>query len=116
MIWYLEDALRPLVRVEIKQHGQKLDKFKKLVEKTVDTKAKAVLRPCSYARKTDRYFLQGSQPSAAKTNTWDQLIKDLRVEEPKFKPQKLKAPAPQYFTNNGETFEQAWKEKKKKEK
>ena len=43
-------------------------------------------------------------------------MKDPRVEKPKSRPQKLKAPAPQRSTNNAENFKQARKEKKKKEK
>ena len=43
-------------------------------------------------------------------------MKDSRVEKPKSRPQKSKAPAPQHFTNNAKTSKQARKEKKKKEK
>ena len=39
-------------------------------------------------------------------------MKDPRVEEPKSKPQKSKAPALQR-SNNAKTSEKAWKEKKK---
>ena len=42
-------------------------------------------------------------------------MKDSRVENPKFKPQKSKAPAFQHL-NSIQTSEQGWKEKKKKDK
>ena len=43
-------------------------------------------------------------------------MKDPRVEKLKSRPQKAKAPAPQRFSNNTKTSNQAWKEKKKKDK
>ena len=85
-----------------------------LVEKAVDAKAKAALRPRSYACKTDQHFLQGSQLSAAKPSIQSQPMKDPRVEEPK-KSQKAKALALQH-SNSSETSKQAWKGKKKKDK
>ena len=39
-------------------------------------------------------------------------MKDPRFEEPKFKPQESKAPAPQR-SDNAETSKKAWKKKKK---
>ena len=93
MIRYFREGLRPSVRVEMEQRGRELDSFEELVEKTVDAKAKAALRPRSYVRKTDQHCLWGSRPSAAKANTQGQPMKDPRVEEPKSKPQESKAPA-----------------------
>ena len=116
MIWYFQKGLRPSVRVKMEQCGQELNSFEELVEKAVDAKAKAAFRPYSHARETDQHCVQGSQPSTAKTSTQGQPMKDLRVEEPKSKPQESKAPAPQRSTDNGKTSKQAWKEKKKKEK
>ena len=112
MIWYFRKGLRLSVRVEMEQRGRELDSFKELVKKTVDTKAKAALRPRSYACETDQHCLRGSQPSAAKANTQGQPIKNQRVKKLKSKPQKSKALAPQRF-DNAETFEKAWKKKKK---
>ena len=83
MIQYFLKNLRPSVQVKIEQHGQELDSFEEIVEKAVDTKAKAVLKPCSYTRDTDQHCLQGSWPSIAKTNAQGQLMKDPRVKEPK---------------------------------
>ena len=60
MIWYFRKSLCPSVRVEMKQRGQELNSFKELVEKAVNAEAKAVLRPCFYARETDQYCLWGS--------------------------------------------------------
>ena len=107
MIWYFREGLRPSIRVEMEQRGRELDSFEELVEKAVDAEAKAALRPRSYARETDQHCLQGSRPSAAKTSTQGQPMKDPRVEEPKSRPQELKALAAQRSTNNAETSEQA---------
>ena len=116
MIRYFREGLRPSVRVEMEQRGRELDSFEELVKKAVDAKAKAALRPRSYARETDQHCLQSSRPFAAKTNTQCQPMKDPRVEKPKSRPQELKAPAPQRSTDNAEISEQARKEKNKKEK
>ena len=115
MIWYFWEGLRPLVRVKIKQYGRELNSFEETVEKAVNVKAKAALRPRSYTRNTDQHYLQGSQLLVAKTSTQDQPMKDSRIEEPKPKSQEQKASAPQR-SNRAETPKQAWKEKKKKEK
>ena len=94
MIQYFRKGLRPSVKVEMKQHGRELDSFKDLIKKAVNAKAKAALQLRLYAYKTDQHCLRDSQPSAAKTSTQGQLMKDLKVEKPKSRPQKLKAPAP----------------------
>ena len=93
IIWYFQKSFWPLIKVEIKQRSWDFDSFKKLVEKVVDAKAKAALRPQCYLCKTNQHCLEGSWPSAAKTNIQGQLIKDPRVEEPKSKPQESKVPA-----------------------
>ena len=104
------------MRVEMKQRGWKLDSFKELVEKAVNVEAKAALRPCSYVCETDQYCLQESWLSTTKANTKGQPMKDLRVKEPKSRPQEAKTPASQHSSNNIKTSEQARKEKKKKNK
>ena len=86
MIWYFQEGLGPLVRVEMKQRGQELDSFKELVKKAVDAKAKAAFQPRFYACKTDQHCLWGNRPSAAKTSTQGQPMKDPRVEKPKSRP------------------------------
>ena len=53
MIWYFREDLRPLMMVKMEQRGRELNSFKELVEKAVDAKAKAALRPRSYTCKTD---------------------------------------------------------------
>ena len=60
----------------MEQRGQELNSFKKIVEKAVNAKAKAAFRPRSYACDTDQHCLWSSWPSAAKTNTQSQPIKD----------------------------------------
>ena len=93
MIWYFQEGLRLLIRVKIEQRGWELDSFKELVKKAVEAEAKATLRPRSYARKTDWYCFRDSRPSAAKTSTKGQPMKDPKVEESKSRPQESKAPA-----------------------
>ena len=115
MIQYFWEGLRPSVQVEMEQRGWALDSFEEIVEKTVDAKAKAALRPRSYARDTNQYCFRGSRPSAAKTSAEGQPMKDPRVEEPKLKSQEQKSLASQR-SDSAETSEQARKEKKKKEK
>ena len=105
MIWYFREGLWPSVQVKIEQRGWELDSFEEIVEKAVDTKAKAALKPCSYACDTDQYCLQGSWPSAAKTSAQGQPMKDPRVEEPKPKSQEQKALASQRL-NSAETSEE----------
>ena len=45
------------MRVEIEQRGREFNNFKELVEKTVNAKAKAILRPHSYTCKTNQHYL-----------------------------------------------------------
>ena len=92
MIWYFQEGLCPSVKVKMEQCGRELNSFEELIKKAVDAEAKAAFRPRSYACKTDQYCLRGSRLSAAKTSTQGQPMKDPRVEEPKSRPQKLKAP------------------------
>ena len=68
MIWYFWKGLRPSVKVEMEQRGQELDSFKKLVKKSVNTKAKATIRPHFYACKTDQHCFEEIRPSAAKAS------------------------------------------------
>ena len=115
MIWYFWEGFRPSVQVEIEQYGQKLDSFKETVKKAVVAKGKAVFKPCSYACDINQHCLQSSWPSAAKTSTQGQPMKNSRIEEPKPRSQEQKALAPQRF-DSAEISKQAWKQKKKKEK
>ena len=69
MIWYFREGLRLSMQVEMKQRGQELNSFEEIVQKTVDAKAKAALRPRSYICNTNQYYLRGSRLSAAKTST-----------------------------------------------
>ena len=97
MIRYFREGLRSSIQAEMEQRGRELDRFKELVEKTVDAKAKAVLRPCSYARETDQHYSQGSRlahSTTAKAQGQGSSIKDPRVEEPKSKPKEPKSSAP----------------------
>ena len=114
MIIYFRKGIRPSIWAEMEQRGRELDSFKEFVEKAVNTKAKAALRPRSYARETDQYCPRSSQPASSTTGkAQDQgsSMKDPRVEEPKSKPQEPKLSALQQQT---EASEKARKKKKKK--
>ena len=45
------------MQVKIEQRGRELDSFEEIVEKAIDAKAKAALKPRSYACNTNQYFL-----------------------------------------------------------
>ena len=115
MIWYFWEGFFSLVRVKIKQRNRELDSFKELIKKIVDVEAKAVFWLRSYTCETDQNCLQRSQPSTVKANTQGQPMKNRKIGKPKSRPQKLQAPAPQR-SDSAKTSEQAWKEKKKKDK
>ena len=75
MIRYFQKGLRPLLRLKMEQRDPEIDNFEELVEKAVDPKAKAALRPRFYTCKTDQHHLRGSRPSAAKANTQGQPMR-----------------------------------------
>lgn len=84
------------MRVEIDQRNRELNSFDEIVEKTVDAKVKATLRPRSYTCKTDQYCARNSYHAAIKFYIQASLMKDLRVKESKARtqeawPQKLHA-------------------------
>ena len=114
MIRYFRDGLIPSIWAEMEQCRRELNSFKELVEKAIDAKARAALRPRSYARETDQHCPRGSWPAhstTAKAQGQGFSMKDPRVEEPRFKPQEPKSFAPQ---QQAEASEKARKEKKKK--
>ena len=74
------------MRVKMEQQDQELNSFKELVKKAVNAKAKATFWPCFYTYKTNQHCPKGCRPSAAKTSTQGQPIKDLRIEELQSRP------------------------------
>ena len=60
----------------------------------------------------DQQCLRGNQPNSTRANTQGNLIRNLRTEESRPKPQKLKALA---FQHQAKASEKACKEKKKKD-
>lgn len=52
----------------MEQCGRELYIFKKLVQKAKNAKAKAVLQPCSYVRKIDKYCYWDNWPEFEKVN------------------------------------------------
>ena len=83
IIWYFWKGFRSSVQVKMEQRGQKLNSFKEIVEKAVNAKAKAALRPCSYTCNTNKDCFWDNWPSAAKTSTQGQPMKDPWVKKPK---------------------------------
>ena len=86
MIWYFCESFKPLIKVEMEQHSQQLCRFKEIVKKTVNIKAKATFKPQSYVCNTNQYYFWDSWPLATKTSNQDQPIKDLKVDKPKPRP------------------------------
>lgn len=94
----------------MEQRGRELDSFKELIEKAVNAEAKATFRPCFYARETDQYCFRRSRPIlSTTTKSQGNSMKDPRIEEPRTKPQKPKAPA----TQQPEASKKARQKKKK---
>lgn len=67
MIWYIEEGLKLLLRVEIEQRSREPDNFNEIVEKAVDTKAKAGLSLRSYTCKTNQHYGQSNQSAVTKS-------------------------------------------------
>ena len=63
IIRYFREGLKPSIRAEMEQYDHKLDSFKDTIQKTVDAKAKAVLRSHFAAHKTDQHYPQGTRPA-----------------------------------------------------
>ena len=74
----------------MQQRGRELHIWEELVKKAVDAEAKAGLRLTYYVRETDQRCLRGIRPAhttTAKAQTQgSSSMRDLRVEEPKYKP------------------------------
>lgn len=79
------------MKVEIEERGRELGNFNNIVKKTVNAKAKAAVRPCSYSRETNQYCGQGNCLIAMKSHVQSPSIKDLKTEEPKARPQKARS-------------------------
>ena len=62
MIRILQKGLQPSVRIEINQRGHKLDSFRKIIEKAVNAKAMAKLRPSFKTREMDQNCPQDNRP------------------------------------------------------
>ena len=68
------------------QYGHKLNSFIKPVKKMVNAKAKTKLRPNSNEHKINQYYFQDNK-SIEKINTFNNLMKNLRVKKSKAKRQ-----------------------------
>ena len=106
IIQYFREGLKPPIKAKIDPCDRELDSFEELVEKAIEVEAKAALRPGFYARETDHRCLWGSYP------TFIAKIKDPKPEDPKSRPQEMKASNFQH-SKNTKTSEKVRKEKKK---
>lgn len=70
----------------MKQRDRKLNSFKELVKKAKDVKAKMVLQPCLYIKKTNHYYLKGNWAKFEKVKSQYNL-KNPKIKESKVKPQ-----------------------------
>ena len=100
------------MKVEIKQHNKKLNSFKKLIKKIVNTKAKAALKPCFYSYKTHQHCLQKGWPAITKFSIKYQPMKNPKIKEPQFNSNESRPPATKRFTKSIKNFEKARKENK----
>ena len=63
MIRYFREGLRPSIRAQLDVRDRDLDSWDKVVDKTVDVKAKASLQAPSGTRKIDSQCPQGQRPT-----------------------------------------------------
>ena len=63
MVRYFKKSLKPFIKAEMDQDNTHLDKYEKLVAKTVRVEAKAGLQLSFYVQKTDIQVLQESRPA-----------------------------------------------------
>lgn len=92
LIRFVREGLKPLIQAQIKQRGQKLDSWTKIVKKSVDAKAKASFLPIAFIRDIDSRVPHGNRPNANRASTQAPAMKDPRVEEPKTRPQEATQP------------------------
>lgn len=69
MICYFWQAVKTLLSVEIERYDWELKSFNKIVEKTVEGKAKAAFRVWFYSNETNQSYLRGSHLTTSKYYT-----------------------------------------------
>ena len=89
IIRYFREDLKLFIRAEMEQRGRELDSFEDTVQKAVDAKAKAALRPRSAARETGQHCPRVTRPAnSTVAKSLGSPMKDPRIEEPKARTQK----------------------------
>lgn len=84
MIWYFQEDIQPLVKVEMQQRGPKLESFYEIIEKAVKADANAAPKPHSKNHDTDQHYTQSNRLAATRSYAKNPLMKDSRAKEVKF--------------------------------
>lgn len=76
-----------MIKAQTEEYGQELDGWNKLIQKTVNTKAKVKLKPIAMFRDMDQQVSYGRQPNKITKSSYKNIkIKDPRkVEDSKVK-------------------------------
>ena len=113
MICYFREGFKPSIKVKIEQQDQKSINFEEMIQKAVNTEAKAGLRSSTMFWNSDIRYSRDYRPSnniASKVQTQGITTKDSHPEEPKIKKARLTSSQAKI----SKLFEQARKERKKK--
>ena len=90
LICFFRKGLRPLIQAQIEDRIHELDSWTEIVEKVVDAKAQASLQPTSYIKDMDQPCLRSSRLNSTKASSQSNPMKNLRVDEPKARPQEAR--------------------------
>lgn len=98
LICFFHKSFKPLIKSQIKQCDQKLNNWEELVQKIINTKAKASFLPPFILQKIDQYIIYSKQiVENNKTSHQKAFMKDFQVKELKPLTQKTRPTSPQYF-------------------
>ena len=89
MIYYFREGLKPSIKIEIKQQDRESINFEEIVQRAVNTEAKASLRSSTIVQNSDIRCPRGHRPSnstISKVQTQGTTAKNFsRPEKPKSK-------------------------------
>lgn len=112
LIQFFRNSLKPSIKVQIKNDGQKLHNLEDLVQKAVKAKAKTSLLFLSILQEIDQYVVRNKRLlEYTKSSTQRAFMRDLRIENSKLRTQERKPAAVQLLL--AEASNKARKEKKK---
>ncbi len=97
MIRYIQEDLRPSIRAKLDNQGQNLDAWDEVIEKTVNTEAKAGLQLSSGTKEIDSRCPKGYRPSVKKDK--DDTYWEQRNEVSNKDKEKAKSHNPSSFAN-----------------